>query len=86
MKWPWWFSVLLSILSYTGLKYGLPLIAGEEVLPEEFLKMLAPLTAMGFLLLAAKQLYDIPSIEGEYPSETKESEKDNSESDPNGTD
>lgn len=82
MKWPWWLSILLAILSYNGLKYGLPLIAGEKVLPEAFLKMLAPLTALGFLLLAAKQLYDIPPADEGYPDE-----KDNEdESDPTGTD
>ncbi|WP_163337238.1 hypothetical protein [Desulfopila sp. IMCC35008] len=86
MRWSWWFSVLLSILSYTGLKYGLPLIAGEDVLPEDFLKMLAPLTAMGFLLLAAKQLYDIPSIEGEYPDEKENPAENNGESNPTDTD
>lgn len=63
MKWPWWLSICLAILSYSGLKYGLPLLAGEEILPEDFLKLLAPLVAMGFLLLAAKQLYDIPSAD-----------------------
>jgi hypothetical protein len=76
MKWPWWISVLLSILSYCGLKYGLPLIAGEKALPEDFIKMLAPLTAMGFLLLAAKQLYDIPPAEEGYPG--KENDEDDS--------
>lgn len=86
MRWSWWFSVLLSIFSYSGLKYGLPLIAGEDVLPEAFLKMLAPLTAMGFLLLAAKQLYDIPSIDGEYPDEKEPPEENNDGSKPTDTD
>lgn len=70
MKWPWWLSICLAILSYAGLKYGLPLLVGEEILPEEFLKLLAPLTAIGFLLLGAKQLYDIPSADQDFQNQT----------------
>ena len=55
---PWWGTVLLAILSYYSLKYG-----AQKILPQDhglhgFLPLLAPLIAMGFLLLAAKQLYD----------------------------
>lgn len=66
-RFPWWFSVLLAILCYYSLKYGLPqLIAADERL-SDLLSLLAPISAIGFLLLAAKQLYD--------GDKTEESEK-----------
>ncbi|SHO51706.1 hypothetical protein [Desulfopila aestuarii] len=57
-RFPWWGSVLLAILAYCSLKYGV-----RELLPEEhrllgLLQLLAPLAAMALLLLAGKQLYD----------------------------
>jgi hypothetical protein len=57
-RFPWWVSIVLAVLAYCGLKYGL-----VELLPDEhrligLLQLLAPLAAMGFLLLAGKQLYD----------------------------
>ena len=55
---PWWGSVLLAILAYCGLKYGV-----RELLPPGhrligLFQLFAPLAAMAFLLLAGKQLYD----------------------------
>lgn len=65
-RFPWWLSVILAILCYYSLKYGLPqLIAADDRLSGLF-ALLAPISAMGFLLLAAKQLYD--------GNETKQSE------------
>lgn len=57
-RFPWWGSIVLAILAYCGLKYGM-----VELLPDEhrltgLFRLLAPLAAMGFLLLAGKQLYD----------------------------
>lgn len=48
-KWPWWLSLLLAVIVYPLLKYGL---SGSP------LAKLAPLATIGWLLLAAKQLYD----------------------------
>lgn len=61
VRFPWWFSVLLAIFSYSVLKYAIP----QQQPSNHFLYSLcqvapdaAPLSAIGFLLLAAKQLYD----------------------------
>jgi hypothetical protein len=57
---PWWLSVVLAIASYLALKYLAPTLAVSAgfghlagMLPQG-----APIAAMGFLLLAAIQLYD----------------------------
>lgn len=59
---PWWVNVLLAIGSYCTLKYVVP----ELQLTHPTLQKLAhaaptfaPLTTIPFLLLAAKQLYDV---------------------------
>ncbi|GAB6192930.1 hypothetical protein [Desulfocastanea catecholica] len=59
---PWWVNVLLAIGSYCTLKYVVP----ELHLTHPTLQKLAqaaptfaPLTTLPFLLLAAKQLYDV---------------------------
>lgn len=54
----WYISVALAIMCYCGLKYGSSalLAPGHRLLA--FFEMLAPLTAMAWLLLAGKQLYD----------------------------
>ena len=57
-RFPWWISVLLAIGSYYGCKYGLVSIVGEEAPLAGLFELFAPIIAMGFLLLAAKQLYD----------------------------
>lgn len=57
-RFPWWGSILLAVVAYCGLKYGVgQLFPGEHRLISIF-QLLAPLAAMGFLLLAGKQLYD----------------------------
>ncbi|SDO73550.1 hypothetical protein [Desulforhopalus singaporensis] len=61
LKWPWWLSVVAAAISYAGLKYGVqklhrghPDLDGlVTIFPE-----LAPIVAILFLLLGAKQLYD----------------------------
>lgn len=75
VRWPWWVSVLLAVVSYTGVKYGIPALFGSEALPEEFLKLVAPITAIGFLLLSAKQLYDIPPEEQEDTDDSPPAEE-----------
>ena len=61
MSLPWWIHVLLSILCYCAIKYGLPYFKPEIFASQEstrFLSTAAPLGAIAFLLLAAKRLYD----------------------------
>lgn len=55
---PWWGSVLLAIAAYYGLKYGTPKILPADTPLADLIPLFAPLSAMGFLLLAGKQLYD----------------------------
>jgi hypothetical protein len=62
---PWWLSVIMAIGSYLFLKYlgpQLALSAGHAQLAG-FLPQTAPLAAIVFLLIAAKQLYDQPQTE-----------------------
>jgi len=71
----WWVSVLLAIAAYCGLNYLVP-----ELCPAnsplfnlcQAAPTFAPLAAMPFLLLAAKQLYD---------SDLPKEETDNTEND-----
>lgn len=56
-RFPWWGSVIVAIGCYYLFKYGLADLYGTGE-TADFFKLLAPLVAMGFLLLAAKQLYD----------------------------
>lgn len=57
-RFPWWGSVLLAILAYWGLKYGVRELLSEEHRLTGLLQLFAPLAAMALLLLAGKQLYD----------------------------
>lgn len=61
LRMPWWGSILLAIVVYCGLKYGVP----ELHLSHPALQQLAqaapsfaPILAIPWLLLAGKQLYD----------------------------
>jgi len=76
-RFPWWGSVLLAILAYCGLKYGV-----KELFPQEhrltgLLQLFAPLAAMAFLLLAGKQLYD--HDDGESTREIEDAPPENDE-------
>jgi hypothetical protein len=57
---PWWLSVILAIASYLALKYLAPTLAASAGLGDlaGLLPQAAPLAAIGFLLLAAIQLYE----------------------------
>lgn len=57
-RFPWWASVLLAILAYCGLKYGMVRLLTADHHLIGLCGLLAPLVAMAFLLLAGKQLYD----------------------------
>ncbi len=62
-KFPWWGSVLLAIASYFGLKNGAQYILAEDSPLFGLIPLFAPLIAMGFLLLAGKQLYDDEGVQ-----------------------
>ncbi len=58
---PWWLHVMIAAVLYAGLRYFLPRLHSED--PQitvllQILPSLAPIAAIGFLLLAAKALYD----------------------------
>lgn len=57
-RFPWWGSVLLAVLSYCAMKYGMVRFLPAEHRLIGLCQLLAPLAAMAFLLLAGKQLYD----------------------------
>jgi hypothetical protein len=58
---PWWLSLLVAVLSYNLLKFVAPLLAPANPLLNRLCAAgpdFAPIVAIPFLLLAAKQLYD----------------------------
>lgn len=58
---PWWLSILLAIASYCIFKYLVPGMDLENPTLRNLAQAapsFAPITAIPFLLLAAKQLYD----------------------------
>ncbi len=77
-RFPWWGSVILAIITYYGLKYGLATYLGDTAPLVRFARLLAPILTVGFLLLAAKQLYDDdaeeppPSDEDDAPTDIPE--------------
>ncbi|MGB3221563.1 MAG: hypothetical protein WBB23_02065 [Desulforhopalus sp.] len=76
---PWWINILLATGSYCGLKYIVP----ELHFTQPFLQSLAqaaptfaPLATIPFLLLAAKQLYDVDSaVKNDEKPENDQEEK-----------
>ncbi|PIE68550.1 MAG: hypothetical protein CSA21_06785 [Deltaproteobacteria bacterium] len=54
----WWQSVIAATLAYYSLKYWLPDLFDATEQTRDFLALIAPISTMGLLLLAAKQLYD----------------------------
>ncbi len=72
----WWHSVIAATLSYYGLKYWLPDLFEATEQMRNFLELLAPISAMGLLLLAAKQLYDTDDEQkitsGDHAEESEE--------------
>lgn len=58
---PWWLSVIMAIVSYLGLKHLAPHLTATTpglLKLAGFLPQMAPLAAIGFLLLATILLYD----------------------------
>jgi hypothetical protein len=63
---PWWLSVIMAIVSYLGLKHLAPdLAAGSAMFKPmaPLLPKMAPLAAIGFLLLAGVLLYDKDEVD-----------------------
>lgn len=76
IRFPWWGSVILAIIGYIGLKYGVVYLLEPENRLSGLLPQFAPVVAMGLLLLAAKQLYDNdPHEEDNGDEEDKTSKK-----------
>ncbi len=71
---PWWLSVILAIASYLALKYLAPTLAVSAGLGHlaGMLPQAAPLAAIGFLLLAAIQLYEGDDSPPEEPPEDQD--------------
>ena len=64
---PWWVNVLLATGSYCTLKYVVPEINLAHPTWQKLAQAaptFAPLTTIPFLLLAAKQLYDVDLGDG----------------------
>lgn len=62
---PWWINILLAIGIYCGLKFVVPeLHVTQPALQNlaEAAPAFAPLATIPFLLLAAKQLYDVDNV------------------------
>ena len=61
LRLPWWGSVLVATIVYCGLKYGIPELQTVTPALQPLAKAapsFAPILAIPWLLLAAKQLYD----------------------------
>lgn len=59
---PWWINILLAIGSYCSLKFVVPEIHFTQPALQSLTQAapaFAPLATIPFLLLAAKQLYDV---------------------------
>lgn len=61
VAWPWWGSVVVATVSYCGLKYGITELHPDNPALQQIIQAapsFAPILAIPWLLLAAKQLYD----------------------------
>jgi len=84
-RFPWWGTVILAIAAYCSLKYGTPLLSTGIPELDAFLRKtpaLAPIVTIPLLLLAAKQLYDIPSATQPDTDEPTEEDDDSDEEPP----
>lgn len=80
---PWWLSVIMATASYLSLKYLAPHLASAFPALQKlagFLPQMAPLAAIGFLLLAAVLLYGGDDIS---PPEEPPEDQDDRESNQN---
>jgi len=84
-RFPWWGTIILAIAAYCSLKYGAPLLTTGKPELDAFLRQtpaLAPIVTIPLLLLAAKQLYDIPSANPPDADEPAEKKDDSDEEPP----
>ena len=61
---PWWAYVSIAAILYIALKYLAPAVPTEIPWIRILLQagpLLAPIVSIGFLLLGAKALYDVPA-------------------------
>ncbi|WP_458774407.1 hypothetical protein [Desulforhopalus sp. 52FAK] len=75
---PWWVSILCAIATYCTLKYLLPGLNPPNQVLQDLFQMgptAAPVMTIPFLLLAAKQLYDV-DIPDEEVKDVDEGKKD----------
>ena len=60
-RWPWWAYILLAIVVYCSLKYGVARVTTEHALLRQLIEaapVFAPILTIPLLLYAAKRLYD----------------------------
>jgi len=75
---PWWGTILCGIAAYCFLRYWAPQLATGNVNFDRLLAQgpsLAPIVTIPLLLLAAKQLYDIPARPEDMPQEDEEDDE-----------
>lgn len=76
---PWWINILLATGIYCGLKFVVPELHFTEPALQslaEAAPAFAPLATIPFLLLAAKQLYDVDSaVKNDEKPENDQEEK-----------
>ena len=86
---PWWLSVIMAIVSYLGLKHLAPDLAASSAIFKPLAPLLpkmAPLAAIGFLLLAGVLLYDKDEVDqSEEGPDDHENRQDKEESKDSGT-
>ncbi len=76
---PWWAYILIAVTVYLGLAYYVPTLHSDNESITTFLQLLpnmAPIGAIGFLLLGAKALYDNDIPEGDPPPQDEEKKED----------
>jgi hypothetical protein len=76
---PWWINILLAIGSYCGLKFIVPELHFTHPTLQSLAQAapaFAPLATIPFLLLAAKQLYDVDNpVKDDEKPENDQKEK-----------
>jgi len=78
----WWTSVIMAVVGYCTLKYLIPAFQPQNFILLKLSKAaptLAPLVAIGFLLLAAKKLYDKNPADADHRKTDKDDMEDRKE-------
>ncbi len=74
---PWWASILMAIVFYCALKYGIPRLYLTHPALQQLAQAaptFAPILAIPWLLLAAKQLYDTDAPKNNAGEDNKHQE------------